>query len=68
MTPSRELTHAEVCKLFNQFADEGGAKVRWNEELRGYTTYEGDRYPDGTVEDVARGLWKPSDDADQEAR
>lgn len=56
MTPSRELTRKEIAELFNQYQEEGGARVRWSEEVQGWMTYEGDRYPNGDVEDVARGI------------
>lgn len=62
---TRPLTHAEVCQLFNQFVDEGGARIRWSEEAQGYVTTAGDRYPSGTVEDVVRGLTMPEKENDK---
>ena len=59
MTDTSPLTKKEIAALFNQFAENGGAKIRWSEELQGWMTYEGDRYQNGVVEDAVRGLTLP---------
>jgi hypothetical protein len=50
------LSREEIVAYVNRFADHGGARIRWSEEVQGFVTYEGDRYPDESIEDVARGL------------
>ena len=60
MIDTRPLSKKEIAALFNQFAENGGAKIRWSEEVQGWMTYEGDRYSDGTVEDAVRGLTLPA--------
>lgn len=57
---STDLTPKEIAAMFNRFIDEGGARIRWSDEVQGFVTYEGDRYPDGSVEDVVRGLQRTS--------
>jgi hypothetical protein len=68
MTDTRPFTkddRAEIARLWNQFAEHGGSKIRWSEEVQGWMTYEGDRFSPGTVEDAVHGLTMPEKETDK---